>query len=199
MNKQEFIEQLRKELSGLPQKETEEVISFYSEMIDDGIEDGLSEEEAVASVGDLSEIAQKEVADIPLSKIAKERIRKRRRLSALEIILLVLGSPIWLALGISALAVIFSVYVSLWTIVICLWAGFVSLVACFIGGVIAFIVFTALGKGASGVAMLAAALICAGLAIFAFLGCKAATKGVAILTKKMAITIKNWFIKKEKV
>lgn len=199
MNKQEFIAQLRKELSGLPQKETEEVISFYSEMIDDGIEDGLSEEEAVASVGDLSEIAQKAVADIPLSKIAKERIRKRGRLSALEIVLLVLGSPIWLALGISALAVIFSVYVSLWTIIICIWAVFASLIGGFIGGICSGAVFIYTNNTPAGLALLAAALVCAGLSIFAFFGCKAATKGVIWITKKLAIFIKNCFIKKEEI
>ena len=51
MNKQEFLSRLRKQLKGLEDKE--ERITFYSEMIDDRMEEGLSEEEAVAAVGSL--------------------------------------------------------------------------------------------------------------------------------------------------
>ena len=38
MNKQEFISQLQAGLSGLPECETEERLSFYSEMIEDRID-----------------------------------------------------------------------------------------------------------------------------------------------------------------
>ena len=56
MNKQEFLDRLRKGLSGLPQAEREERLLFYSEMIDDRMEEGLTEEEAVAALGSLEEI-----------------------------------------------------------------------------------------------------------------------------------------------
>ena len=49
MNKQEFLSQLRKGLAGLPQNDIEERLAFYGEMIDDRIEEGLSEEEAVSA------------------------------------------------------------------------------------------------------------------------------------------------------
>ncbi len=42
MTKQEFIAELRKGLSGLPKKELEERLTFYSEMIDDRMEEGLT-------------------------------------------------------------------------------------------------------------------------------------------------------------
>ncbi len=197
MSKQEFLAQLRKGLSGLPRDDIEERLTFYSEMIDDRMEEGLSEEEAVSAVGSVAEIVAQVVADTPLAKIAKERIRNKRRLSAGEIVLLALGSPIWLSLGVAAFAVILSLYVSLWAVIISLWAVFASLAACSIGGVFACIIITASGNGASGVAMLAAGMVCAGLSIFTFYGCNAVTKGTLILTKKMAIWIKNRFIKKE--
>ena len=197
MSKQEFLAQLRKGLSGLPQDDIEERLTFYSEMIEDRMEEGLSEGEAVSAVGSVDEIVTQVVAETPLAKIAKERIKSKRRLSAGEIVLLVLGSPIWLSLGIAAFAVFFSLYISLWAVIISLWAVFVSLAACSIGGVLACIIFAVSGNGASGVAMLAAGIVCAGLSIFAFYGCKAATKGTLILTKKIAIWIKNCFIKKE--
>ena len=197
MNKQEFFEQLRKGLSGLPKDDIEERLTFYKEMIEDRIEDGLSEEDAVSAVGEVNEIISQIAADIPLTKIAKERIKIKRRLSAGEIVLLVLGSPIWLSLGIAAFAIILSLYISLWAIIISLWAVFGSLVGCAFGGVLGCAVLVAGGNGASGVAMVSAGIICAGLSIFMFYGCKAATKGNLILIKKIVIWIKNCFIKKE--
>lgn len=199
MSKQEFLVQLRKGLSGLPQDDIEERLTFYSEMIEDQMEESLSEEEAVSAVGSVDEIVAQVVADIPLAKIAKERIRPKRRLNVGEIVLIALGSPIWLSLGIAAFAVICSLYISLWAVIISLWAVFASLAACSISGVLACVIFIAGGNGISGVAMLAAGIVCAGLSIFMFYGCKAATKGTLILTKKMAIWIKNCFIKKEEV
>ncbi len=197
MGKQEFLVQLRKGLSGLPQEDIEERLTFYSEMIEDRKEDGLSEEEAVSAIGSVDEIVAQVVAQIPLVKIAKERIRPKRRLSAGEIVLLVLGSPIWLSLGIAAIAVILSLYISLWAVIISLWAVFASFAGCSIGGVLACVVFIVNGNGASGIAMLAAGIVCAGLSIFMFYGCKAATMGTLLLTKKMAICIKNCFRVKE--
>jgi len=51
MNKQEFIEALYRRLSDLPWQDVEERLNFYGEMIEDHMEEGLSEEEAVASMG----------------------------------------------------------------------------------------------------------------------------------------------------
>jgi len=197
MSKQEFLAQLRKGLSGLPQDDIEERLTFYSEMIEDRKEEGFSEEEAVSAVGSVNEIVTQVVAETPFAKIAKERIKSKMRLSVGEIVLLVLGSPIWISLGIAAFAVILSLYISLWAVIISLWAVFASFAACSIGGVLACVVFIVGGNGASGFAMLSAGIVCAGLAIFMFYGCKAATKGTWILTKKIAIWTKNCFIKKE--
>ena len=44
MNKIGFILELKDKLSALPKSEVEERLSFYCEMIEDRIEDGLSEE-----------------------------------------------------------------------------------------------------------------------------------------------------------
>ncbi len=197
MNKQEFLTKLRKGLYGLPYGDIEERISFYSEMIDDRIEDGISEEQAVCEIGNVEEIISQIVADTPFTQIVKERIKPKRRLSAWEIIFLVLGSPIWLSLLIALFAVIFSVYISLWSVIVSLWAAFVSVVGCAVGGIIAGILFTCSGSTHAGIAMLGAGMVCAGFSVFAFFGCRAATKGILLITKKLAVWIKNCFIKKE--
>lgn len=197
MSKQEFLVQLRKGLCGLPQEDIEERLTFYSEMIEDRKEEGLSEEEAVSAVGSVEEIVTQAVADIPLAKIAKERMKTKKRLSAGEMVLLALGSPIWLSLGIAVFAVILSLYISLWAVMVSLWAVFASFAAGSVGGVLACVFFAIEGYSASGFAVLAVGIVCAGLAIFMFYGCKGATNGILILTKKTAIWIKNCFIKKE--
>ena len=197
MNKQEFLSQLRKGLCGLPQADIQERLTFYDEMIADRMEEGLSEDEAVAAIGSVDEIITQTLADIPLAKIAKEKIKSKRRLKAWEIILLVLGSPIWLSLGIAAVAVILSVYVVLWSVIIALWSVFASLVGCSVGGVASSVILAINGNGLTGIAVIGAGFVCAGLSIFMFYGCKAVTKGIIILTKKLAMLIKLCFIEKE--
>ncbi|MBE6555911.1 MAG: DUF1700 domain-containing protein [Ruminococcaceae bacterium] len=196
MRKQEFLDALRTKLSGLPKQDVGERLNFYGEMIDDRVEEGLSEEEAVLDIGSVEEIAAQIIADIPLTKIVKERVKPKRRLRAWEILFLALGSPIWLSLAVAAFAVIFSLYASLWAVIVSLWAVFASLAVCPIGSVPTCVIFAVGGNGASGVAVLAAGIVCLGLSIFMLYGCKAATKGALILTKKMAISIKNRLIKR---
>ncbi|MBQ4119679.1 MAG: DUF1700 domain-containing protein [Clostridia bacterium] len=191
MSKQEFLAKLRRELSGLPQDDIEERLIFYNEMIEDRIEDGLSEEDAVAAVGSVSEIVKQIVLDTPLSKIAKERIKPKRRMTALEIVLLVLGSPIWLSLLFAVIAVIFAVYVSLWSVIISLWAVFGSLIACVFGGIAGGIIIAITNNTLTGIAVIGAGILCAGLTIFMFYGCELASKGILMLTKKIAIWVKN--------
>ena len=197
MSKQEFLVQLRKGLSGFPQEDIEERVTFYSEMIDDRMEEGITEEDAVSRIGSVDTIISQIKADIPLAKLAREKITPKKHLKAWEIVLLVLGSPIWLSLLIAAFAVILSLYASLWSVVISLWAVFGLLIGCAFGGVVEGVVFACSGNAPSGIALLAAGIVCVGLSIFMFYGCKAATNGTLILTKKMAIWTKNCFIKKE--
>ncbi len=197
MLKQEFLGQLRDVLQGLPQREIDERLTFYSEMIDDRMEEGLSEAEAVAAVGSVDEIFVQVIEEFPLATIAKERIKPKRRLSPWEILLLILGFPLWFPLLVAAFAVIFSLYVSLWAVVISLWAVFASLVACAFAGIVACLVLIFGGNTLTGIAMLAAGMFLAGLSVFMFFGCKMATKGTVLLAKKILKGIKNRFVKKE--
>ena len=196
MNKQEFLAQLRKGLSGLPQEDIEERLTFYGEMLEDRMEEVFTEEEAVAAIGDVDEIVLQTVAEIPLAKIAKERIKPKRRMKAWEIVLLALGSPIWLALGLAA-AVVFALYLALWAVVAALGAVWGAIAVCAVGSVPVCVVLAARGGIAGGLAILAAGFVCAGLSIFLFYGCREATRGVWALTKKITIGIKNGLIRKE--
>lgn len=197
MTKQEFLARLRNGMSGLPQDGIEERLTFYSEMIDDRIEEGLTEEAAVSEIGTVDGVLAQIVAEIPLAKLVKEKVKPKRSLRAWEIVLLALGSPIWLSLLIAAFAVILSVYAVIWSVIVSLWAVDISLLACVLGGVLAAVIFAFQGKLITGVAMLSAGIFCAGLSIFMFFGCKVASKGILLLTKKLALGIKSLFIGKE--
>ena len=56
MNKTEFIEQLKKALTGLSEEDIRKSTDYYEEMIEDRMEDGISEEEAVNGLGSIESI-----------------------------------------------------------------------------------------------------------------------------------------------
>ncbi len=197
MNKAEFLAGLKTGLAGLPQDEVEERLAFYGEMIDDRMEEGLAEEEAVAGVGPVDRVVAQIVSEIPLTKLVRERIKPKRTLRAWEIVLIVLGFPVWFPLLIAAGAVILSLYVVLWSLILSLWAVEISFWAAALGGIAAAVVFWIKGALVPGLAALGAGLLLAGLSVFLFLGCVAATKGLARLTKKILLGVKKRFIRKE--
>ncbi len=213
MTKIEFLRSLRDKLSGLPEDDREERLRFYTEMIEDRMEEGLSEEDAVAAIGSVEAIAEpitdnngtqimndsvaQTADDIPPAGSASNKEKTKRRLRAWEIVLLVLGSPIWVSLLIAVLAVVLSLYAALWSVIVSLWAVFVSLIACALYGVVAGSVFAFCESAWTGMALIGAGLVCGGISIFLFYGCKAATKGITWLTGKLICGIKNIFVKKE--
>ena len=79
-----------------------------------------------------------------MGKLIKEKTPKRR-LGVWEIVLLVLGSPIWLSLLIAAFAVILSLYISLWAVIISFWAVFGSFIGCALGSIVSAFVFAVVG------------------------------------------------------
>lgn len=199
MTKMEFLLALNHKLSGLPKADLEERLTFYSEMIEDRIEEGLSEEEAVAAIGSVDEITEQILSEVPFTKLVKEKINSKRKMKAWEIVFLVLGSPIWVSLFLAAFAVVLSVFASLWAVVVSLWASFGAITVSSFGVFVCGIAFICTGWGITGMAMLGIALVCAGVSIFFFYGCKAVTKGMAWLTGRMALAIKKCFAKKEEV
>jgi len=202
VKKQQFIAKLRKKLSYLPHKELADRLAFYGEMIDDCMEEGLSEEEAVRRIGSVDELAALQASDETETLTSDQSKRPKKRLRAWEITLLAVGSPIWLSLLIAAVAVVLSLCLAafsvLLAILVSLWAVFATLVGCAVGGVVCFFGMLCLGNGAAGFAILGAGLCCAGLSILAFFGCLWATKGTCRLTKVLAASMKKRLTRKER-
>ena len=169
MNKQTFLARLRAELSGLKQKEIKEHLAFYSEMIDDRMEEGLSEESAVNAIGFPDDIAARILGE----NLSDNGAKKKRACGVWVIVLLILGSPVWLSLLMAAFAVLFSAWAAIWSVVIALQSVVASLIVSALICVVVGGVFACCGNAVSGLAMLGGGFICAGLSVFAFYGCRA--------------------------
>lgn len=196
MNKNEFITQLQNKLSDLSQDDIQKSVDYYSEMIDDRIEDGLTEEEAVEAIGSVEEIAQRILMETPLPKLVKAKVTPKRSMKGWEIALIIIGFPLWLPLIITAASIVFSVFVTIWSVIISLYAVVFSLFASAAACIFAmFVEFTA-GNIAHGLLALGASLICAGIAILLFLLFNQIAKLIIKLCKLIVNAIKSCFVKK---
>ena len=196
MTKHEFQIALRHALSGLSEEDAYRTVEYYSEMIDDRIEDGVPEDEAVAAIGTVEEIAAQVLSEVSLPKLIKNKLKPKRKLSGWEITLLVLGFPLWFPLLISAGAVLLSVYISIWAIIISLYATDLSLgcsaLACLAGCV----VMLSTGYSAYAVLLLGAACLLASVSIVILLGCNLTARGLITLSRAFGRAIKRSLIGK---
>ena len=195
MNKQEFIVNLRKRLAGLPEGEIDARAEFYSEMIDDRIEEGASEAEAVLAVGSLDDVVREILSQIPLGSLVRDKIKPKRTFRGWEILLLVLGAPLWLSLLLGAFAAVLGIFASVLSVLVSLWATGVALAASGVGGALAGIVLFLFSNKIAGVGLFGAALACAGSSIFVFYASKAVTKWTFRLTKRCILGTKCWILK----
>jgi uncharacterized membrane protein len=196
MTKQEFLVALEEKLSKYPKQELEERLNFYRESIADRIEEGMSEEEAVAEIGTVEEVAAQIIADIPLSKMIKEKMSRKGKKSGLEWTLLIAGSPVWLALAISFFAVVISIYVSAWAVVVSFWAAFAAFAACGVAAVPALVIYGSMNSLSTGAFLFGCGMASAGLSILFFFPCIWMPKGLAKLTKRIALGLKKQILKK---
>ena len=120
MNKKKFLALLSKKLRKIPKEELAERLSFYSEIIDDRMEEGLSEAEAVSSVGNVEEIAAEITAELGVST-AKEK-KRAETLRPWEIALVIIGSPLWFPLLLAFFIITWSLIAVMWSVEIVFFA-----------------------------------------------------------------------------
>ena len=196
MKKAEFLDILRKELAGLPKDDLQSRMSFYEEAIADRMDEGKSEEEAIADLGSIDEIVKQIAEDTSLVKLVKEKTRPRRRLRVLEIILLILGFPLWFPLLMVGLVLLLVGYLLIWVLVLVTYTVEVSLSVAGIGSIICF--FGYLTNGEMNLMSLGSGLSAIGAAILFVFACIWATKGTLKLSKAIVLSIKRPFMKKER-
>lgn len=194
MNKNEFLEKLTSALSGLPQEEKKKTLDYYSEIIDDAVEDGDDEQEVIARLGSIDDIAEKIINETPIRKFVKDNV-KSYNMSIPVIILLIIGSPIWLSLLTAAFSVVFSLYAAIWSVVAALFAVFAALALSGVALIIAspFLIGV---KPVEAMFSFGTALVCVGVSVFLFFLSVWSAKLVIRLTILIGRKIKDIFIKK---
>ena len=133
MNKTQFCALLGNKLKPyLSPKETYKTLNFFEEMIDDRIDDGLSEEEAISQLGDINIIVDQILDEHNIGKKQTKlvwRFIPRKIPTEFGFIITVLLLPVWItifALGASLFIVILSIIFSI----------VLTIIAIFIGGIL---------------------------------------------------------------
>ena len=175
---QEYLESIRSRISAMPADDVNRFMDYYSEMIDDRVEDGLSEEEAVADMGSPDAAVEQILEDMPLTKLVKEKIKPKHELKAWEVVLIVLGSPVWIPLLITAAVLLLTLWIVAFALLISFYAVVLSFVVAGIGGLICTIPLFVAHSPYTAVLMLGAALIGVGIAILFVVSVKPVTVGI---------------------
>ena len=199
MSRDAFIGELRHRMAGLPQETVERTVEYYGELIADSMEDGLTEEEAVARLGSLDEIVASVVKDTPLTQIVQTRVQegKKKGISGWVILLLVLGAPVWLPVLIAVLAVLFALFIALWAVVIALWAVVAAVILTGLAAMVAGVVELCRLHLPQGLVLLGGGLVCLGLCALLFLLMKLITVGTVKLCKWLWVGVKSLFVGKK--
>ncbi len=192
MTKQEFTQQLSMSLAGLNEEDIRKSLDYYSEMIDDRMEDGMTEEDAVAAVGSLEDIRSQILAEVPMARIVKEKITPKRDFRAGEIVLLVLGAPIWLPLVLTIIILALTLFLVFWVIIMSLYVVDLSV---FVSGFAAIVgAFVASNGFMSVVFFIGAGLFLLGLSVLLFFGFNQVSGGMLYLSRQMGLGIKKAFV-----
>lgn len=126
MRKEDYLRRLRDLLACLPAEQLEESVSFLEEAIDDRIESGMSEEDAVAAMGSPGSVAEAILDDLPV--VPRAIAKTKRKSNVLLWVLVVLGSPLWVVLALAFAAVFVVVYLCIWILALCVWIVAAALV-----------------------------------------------------------------------
>ncbi len=101
MTKKEFLRRLKRGISPLDRQERQRLVDYYDEMIDDRVEYGKTEEEAVEEIGSPEVIAIRTLKEAGIdSETSESWLRKPDgKIKTLWIVLLIVGSPLWFGLA----------------------------------------------------------------------------------------------------
>ena len=122
MKKNEFLAELRANLKKkhVPKISIDDALAYYDEAIHDRMEDGMSEEKAVAAMGSIDDAVQSALESMPVFLRATQRIRSDSILMSITIVLLVIGAIVWIPLTFALALTALSIYFVIWALVISL-------------------------------------------------------------------------------
>lgn len=187
MNKQEFLSRLGELLACLPADKVAESQAFYAEAIADRMEDGMTEEDAVAAIGSPGAVAEAILDEMPV--IPRTVAKTKRKSHALLWTLIILGSPLWLSLGIAFIVVAAAVYVSIWTMAACIWIVAAALLVGLPAGILLAICGGIAGNVPYAVVQLGGGALLFGLGLLGLQLAFAASKQLARLSRVWACKV----------
>ena len=196
MTKIQFLSELQDRLKALPDREIDKSLEYYAEMIDEHTEEGMDEEEAVALIGEPKQVADKILSEASLISIIKGRA-KNKKFGAWGWALIILGSPIWVALLAVAISAVISVYAVLWSGWISAFAVAVAICGSSLGAVVLAVVAFWQANSGVGIFFVGATMALLGLGVLALFGCGYLLRAIVWLSKKTWLFIKSCFVKKE--
>lgn len=189
MTRKQFLDGLKQELRGLPQREIEQTLHYYTEIIADRVEEGMTEEEAVAKMEPMHVIARRVAADF------KGTAAPRAKMSGFMIAMIILGFPLWFPLLVTGAALMVVMLTLAWVLVLVLWAVCLAL---FSGGMAAIITLFIGGYhfGVPVVGQIGLGMAAMGLSIFLFYGAKGAIPLATGATLRLVSRIKKGFVRR---
>lgn len=196
MNKQEFLDLLAEKLSPLGPVESYKSVLYYSEMIADRMEDGMSEQEAVAAMGNIEKIVEEIMMSASFPVLMKAQMeQKKPEWNGWKIALIILLSPVWIPLALAAFCVVMALLIALFSLVVSLIAIVFSLV---VSGLALVVVapFHMPDGLATVLAMLGAGFLIAGIGLFLYFAAKQAVIGCYKLVTAVLRGMKRLFIKR---
>ena len=196
MTKADFLQLLERALAQLPEEERQTNLEYYSELLDDMIEEGMTEEEATAKLGSPSQIAENILQEMPLGKLVSTRMKPKRGWTPLAIVLVVVGSPIWGPLLLAAAVVVLALFASIWALGVAVVAVVVGLAVAVVAAPIIAIRAAVLTMPA-GLVLLGGGLVLLGLCVLGGLMAVELCKLLWQLTVWLVHKIKGLFIRKE--
>ncbi len=196
MNKEQFLSAIKIKIQGLPQNDIEKSLDYYAEMLDDRIEEGMTEEQAVMALGSVDEIVAQILTDIPLPRLVQEKVRPSRALRTGEIILLILGAPVWLPLVLTVIALFLTAYLVLWMGAVVLYALDFSALLCGVAGVFSIFPFALSGNFLQGVFLVGSGLVAIGVGLLFLFVCNKVSALILRGSKWLLLRSKYAFVGK---
>ncbi|MDR1002849.1 MAG: DUF1700 domain-containing protein [Oscillospiraceae bacterium] len=191
MTKSEFLLKLQSSIKDIP--DYEKALAYYSEMLDDRMEDGMSEEEAVTSLGSIEAIRGKLIDETALQTII--RSRSSVPLTATAIVLIILGFPLWFPLVLTALILLFTLFI---TVMLLIMTAFLILFSFALSGVVMVITspFMIAANPLAALFSFGAGLASVGIAMLLLYPAIYFAKGLWSLVKLAGRAIKSIFVKR---
>ena len=178
-------------------------------MIEDRMEEGMSETDAVAGLGDIGRIVEVIQYEMPVTSLVVSSVREKTSEAkakaesrwpawgkGLVIALLIIGSPIWVSLLVAGLGLLIGLLAAKLAIIVAVAAVVLAMA---VGSVAALVIGCAnlFSQPAAGIALIGAGLLGVGLTILAYLLAVIIIKGIIQLIKLLFHWLKGLFVKKE--